>query len=143
MNNRELLGVSTSASKAEIKQTFRKAAKELHPDLSDSPEAAQAFAKIKEAHDALLKDADSPRESVTAQRSAAHAAAATTSAAQAYHHQRQQVTDEELEHVQDLDDQARQKPKRRGIFKRAKESAELRRHRKKIKTNNDRISGIY
>lgn len=143
MNNRELLGVSASASKAEIKQAYRKAAKELHPDLSDSPEAAQAFARIKEAHDALLKDADSPRESVTAQRSAAHAAAATTSAAQAYHHSQQQMTDEDLEHIQNLDSQARQKPKRKNIFRRAQESAELRRHRKKIKTNNDRISGIY
>ena len=54
MNNRDILGVGQHASHSEIKQAFRNAAKELHPDHSNSPEAAEAFARIKEAHDALL-----------------------------------------------------------------------------------------
>ena len=40
----EVLGISKSASDAEIKSAFRKKAKEFHPDLNkDNPEAAEKF----------------------------------------------------------------------------------------------------
>lgn len=140
MNPREVLGVGANANKSEIKQAFRKAAKEYHPDLSNSPEAAEAFARIKEAHDALLKDAEAPRESVTARSSAAHAAAATTQAA--YSQPDPQLTDEEIARIQELDEKARQ-AKKHSFFHREKEPEEIRRHRKKIKTNERRLRGLY
>ncbi len=143
MNHRDVLGVGANAGKAEIKKAFRDAAKEHHPDLSDSPEAAEAFARIKEAHDALLKEAETPRESAGAAASAAHAAAATANAAYAAPDPvRPAVTDEELAHVQDLDQAARQKA-RNSFFGRKKESNEVRAHRKKLKTNERRLRGLY
>ena len=142
MGHRETLGVNQNTSKSEIKKAFRDAAKELHPDHNDSPEAAEAFKRIKEAHDALIKDADTPRESTSVTASSARAAAATAQTAYA-HRKSQQMTDEDLEHIQELDKNAQQTTRKRGIFTRAKESTELRRHRKKIKTNQDRIIGKY
>lgn len=139
MNHREILGVDSTAGAKEIKQAFRQAAKELHPDLSKSPEAAEAFARIKEAHDALIKEAEVPRESVTVQSSAARAAAATTSAAS---DDTQHIAYEEIEHIQELDEEVR-KPKKRSIFRRRSEPEEVRRHRKKIKTNERRLRGLY
>lgn len=142
MNPREVLGVDANANKSEIKQAFRKAAKEFHPDISNSPEATEAFARIKEAHDALLKEIEAPRESVTTRVSAAHAAAATTQAAYIQPDPGQQLTDEELAHIQDLDEKARE-PKKHSFLHRAKEPEEIRRHRKKIKTNERRLRGLY
>lgn len=141
MNPREVLGVNANASAKEIKSAFRQAAKELHPDHSDSPEAAEAFARIKEAHDALLKEVETPRESATVTASAAHAAAATARATYAQPTP-PPMTDDELKHVQDLDQQAREAEKN-SIFHRAKESAEVKRHRKKLKTNERRLRGLY
>lgn len=138
MNHRELLGVSPTASKSEIKQAFRNAAKEQHPDLSGSPEAAAAFARIKEAHDALMKEAEQPKESSTIASAAATASAATVQAAQ----QRQSTSsDEATAHTQELDDLARRTSS--SLFRRSKESAELRKHRKKLKTNERRLRGLY
>ncbi len=142
MNNRDILGVSPTAGQAEIKKAFRDAAKELHPDHSDSPEAAEAFARIKEAHDALLKDAETPRESVTATASAAHAAAATAQAAFSQPDPQQQLTDDEVAHIQDLDEKARAAAKH-SLFRRSKEPEEVRKHLKKIKTNERRLRGLY
>lgn len=142
MGHRETLGLNQNAGNREIKKAFREAAKEFHPDHNDSPEAAEAFKRIREAHDALIQDADAPRESTSATISSAQAAAATVKTAYA-HHQSQQVSDEELKHTQELDKIAQQTASRKGILTRAKESAELRRHRKKIKTNTDRITGKY
>lgn len=143
MNHREVLGVSPSASKTEIKKAFREAAKELHPDHSDSPEAAEAFKRIKEAHDALIKDAGAPRESATVSASSARSAASTAQAAYSFQQAQPQLTDEELKHIQDLDQKVRQEPVKKSFFRRTKESVELRRHRKKLKTNEQRISGKY
>ena len=40
----DVLGVSKSATEAEIKSAFRKKAKEFHPDLNkDNPSAAEKF----------------------------------------------------------------------------------------------------
>jgi curved DNA-binding protein CbpA len=141
MNPRETLGVSSDASQTEIKQAFRKAAKELHPDHSDSPEAAEAFRRIKEAHDALIKSADTPRESISATQAAAKASAATARAAYSQTPP-PAITDEELKRIQELDEIVRQSQKK-SFFKRNQESTEIKKHRKKIKTNNRRLRGLY
>jgi molecular chaperone DnaJ len=49
----DLLGVSRSASDAEIKQSFRKLARELHPDVSDAPDADTRFREVAEAYEVL------------------------------------------------------------------------------------------
>ena len=49
----ELLGVSRDASHAEIKRSFRRLARELHPDVSEEPEAEQRFRAIAEAYEVL------------------------------------------------------------------------------------------
>jgi DnaJ-class molecular chaperone len=50
------LGVSKSASEAEIKSAYRKLAKELHPDRNkDNPKAAEKFSDVTKAYD-LLSD---------------------------------------------------------------------------------------
>ena len=45
----ELLGVARDASHAEIKRAFRRLARELHPDVSDDPDAGLRFRSIAEA----------------------------------------------------------------------------------------------
>jgi molecular chaperone DnaJ len=49
----ELLGVSRGASDAEIKRAFRTLARELHPDVSDAPEADARFREVAEAYEVL------------------------------------------------------------------------------------------
>lgn len=64
MNKRdyyEILGVSKSASEAEIKSAFRKLAKKYHPDVSKEPDAAEKFKEAQEAY-AVLSDADKRRQ---------------------------------------------------------------------------------
>ncbi|MFV0645802.1 MAG: DnaJ C-terminal domain-containing protein [Sphingomonadaceae bacterium] len=52
------LGVSRTASEADIKSAYRKLAKELHPDRNkDKPDAAERFSKVTQAYD-LLSDKD-------------------------------------------------------------------------------------
>ena len=51
----ELLGVSKTATDAEIKSAFRKKAKEYHPDVNKDPGAADKFKEINEAYE-VLKD---------------------------------------------------------------------------------------
>ncbi|HEX4745712.1 MAG TPA: J domain-containing protein [Gaiellaceae bacterium] len=48
-----LLGVSRTSSDAEIKQAFRKLARELHPDVSSAPDADQRFREVAEAYEVL------------------------------------------------------------------------------------------
>ena len=49
----ELLGVGRGASDAEIKKAFRKLAHELHPDVSQDPDAQARFREIAEAYEVL------------------------------------------------------------------------------------------
>jgi molecular chaperone DnaJ len=49
----ELLGVDRGAGDTEIKRAFRRLARELHPDVSDAPDAADRFKEIAEAYEVL------------------------------------------------------------------------------------------
>lgn len=64
MNKRdyyEVLGVSKTASEAEIKSAFRSLAKKYHPDVSKEPNAADKFKEAQEAY-AVLSDAEKRRQ---------------------------------------------------------------------------------
>lgn len=51
----ELLGVARDASEADIKKAFRGLARELHPDVSDAPDAHDRFREVVEAYEVLSK----------------------------------------------------------------------------------------
>ncbi len=51
----ELLGVSRDASESEIKKAFRALARELHPDVSEAPDAQERFREVVEAYEVLSK----------------------------------------------------------------------------------------
>ncbi|KMJ60185.1 molecular chaperone DnaJ [Bacillus sp. LL01] len=52
----EVLGVSKSASKEEIKKAYRKLSKQYHPDINKEADAADKFKEIKEAYEILSDD---------------------------------------------------------------------------------------
>ncbi len=54
LNDFQTLGISSSASMAEIKKAYRLKAKEFHPDVNDSPGAADQFRKITEAYHRII-----------------------------------------------------------------------------------------
>lgn len=145
MNHNTVLGINSDATAPEIQAAFRKAALEAHPDHSNSPEAAEAFIRIKEARDAMLARAERQDPRDTVQSSTAAAVKATTNAAYAstivtsiY----DQFTPEEIAKIQELDEMAA-KYSKSSLFHRVKESVAVKRHRKKIQTTNDRIIGKY
>jgi curved DNA-binding protein len=49
----ELLGVARDATADEIRKAFRKLARQYHPDVNKSPDAATRFAEINEAYEVL------------------------------------------------------------------------------------------
>jgi molecular chaperone DnaJ len=51
----EILGVGRSASAQDIKRAFRRLARELHPDVSDEPDAEERFREAVEAYEVLSK----------------------------------------------------------------------------------------
>src|SRR5256885_10650520 len=51
----ELLGVGRDASETEIKRAFRQLARELHPDVSEAPDADERFREVVEAYEVLSK----------------------------------------------------------------------------------------
>ena len=51
----ELLGVAARRDEAEIKRAFRRLARELHPDVSDAPDAEERFREVVEAYEVLSK----------------------------------------------------------------------------------------
>jgi molecular chaperone DnaJ len=53
----DLLGVERDASDDDIKRSFRRLARELHPDVSGEPDAADRFREVAEAYE-ILSDAD-------------------------------------------------------------------------------------
>jgi len=57
----EVLGVSKSATKDEIKSAYRKLAKKYHPDINKDPDAPKKFEEIQEAYDVLYDDAKRAR----------------------------------------------------------------------------------
>ena len=49
----EILGVERGASDGDIKKAFRRLARELHPDVSQAPDAEERFREIAEAYEVL------------------------------------------------------------------------------------------
>ena len=49
----ETLGVSRDAGEQDIKSAFRKLARELHPDVSEAPDAEERFREVAEAYQVL------------------------------------------------------------------------------------------
>src|SRR5215203_2197425 len=56
----EVLGVSRDASETEIKKSFRRLARELHPDVNQEPDAEERFKEAAEAYE-VLSDAERRR----------------------------------------------------------------------------------
>src|SRR5438105_10076320 len=51
----EILGVERAATEGEIKKAFRGLARELHPDVSEEPDAEERFRDVVEAYEVLSK----------------------------------------------------------------------------------------
>lgn len=51
----ELLGIERGANEQEIKRAFRQLARELHPDVSEEPDAEERFKAVVEAYEVLSK----------------------------------------------------------------------------------------
>lgn len=65
MNYHQILGVPANATDGEIKQAFRKKAKQLHPDKNKAPDAAQKFQELLNAYEILINKKLKPRPHYT------------------------------------------------------------------------------
>lgn len=54
LNDFQTLGISETATMAEIKKAYRLKAKAYHPDVNDSPDAAEQFRRISEAYQRII-----------------------------------------------------------------------------------------
>ena len=52
----EVLGVEKTASQSEIKDAFRKKARQLHPDVNKAPDAEEKFKELGKAYETLMDD---------------------------------------------------------------------------------------
>ena len=52
----EVLGIEKSASKAEIKKSYRRLAKKYHPDVNKAADAEEKFKEVQEAYEVLSDD---------------------------------------------------------------------------------------
>ncbi|MFQ5855768.1 MAG: molecular chaperone DnaJ [Anaerolineae bacterium] len=52
----DVLGVDREASKDEIRRAYRRKARKYHPDVNNSPDAADRFREVKEAYEVLSDD---------------------------------------------------------------------------------------
>ena len=52
----EVLGISKTASKDEIRSAYRQMAKKYHPDINHDPDAPKKFQEVQEAYDVLSDD---------------------------------------------------------------------------------------
>lgn len=55
-NYYEILEVSQTATKEEIKSAFRKKARTLHPDVNKAPDAEEKFKELGKAYETLMDD---------------------------------------------------------------------------------------
>jgi len=60
MKAHEVLGISPRASAREIRQAYKRLARQYHPDRNPSAEAAEMFKAVKAAHDRMLAGLDNP-----------------------------------------------------------------------------------
>jgi molecular chaperone DnaJ len=51
----EVLGLPRTATETDIKKAFRRLARELHPDVSEAPDAEERFREVAEAYEVLSK----------------------------------------------------------------------------------------
>ena len=51
----EILGLARTATDADVKKAFRGLARELHPDVSQAPDAEERFREVAEAYEVLSK----------------------------------------------------------------------------------------
>ena len=52
----KILGVSKSATKAEIKKAYKRLARKFHPDVSKVANAEEKFKEVNEAYEVLKSD---------------------------------------------------------------------------------------
>lgn len=56
-----VLGVATDADRERIRRAYRDRVKETHPDVSDNPDASEAFKRVTTARDVLLDETERTR----------------------------------------------------------------------------------
>ncbi len=52
----EVLGVQRNATSADLRKAYRRLARQYHPDVNDSPDAAERFKEINQAYEVLIDE---------------------------------------------------------------------------------------